>query len=1284
MPSVIEDIINSYIIDKQNVESEIKISGIINSVNFENTLKHDGLCSAIEYFKKNFVNDPINVECSINFIKTSTGGNMLVKRNIIGKSPEIYQKFRLTYPVYLIRDNILYKFTFANEEPINKDQFDSKNIDCVRMKMRFSKKLTPAFDLHLTLVKEYIGASPLELISFTKNSRDKIFPVVLRENPSFDQCLQFAPWNSTAHELEIEYVNVNNNITEKDFINAINCISSQVADLTNNISGGGDNSNNNDDIDKISNFDKISRNPEPIKISDNISKKIYEIAVKLHGIGKANQFRNSTLKAISTQAYAMDINNWEQITRNPTDWYVTDKAHGIRGFVVIDKVIMVITDKITIIDGSIEEQKITDLEYTILDAEIIDGKIYAFDLLYCGESYIDLSYDIRLLKLQEIAKQFANINLKPIIKLSAKFYNDIAKIMPMEGESMSMSQMSDDFDSYFIKSITNQYNIDGLIFTQASAPYSAHPLKWKPLALTTIDLLIKRNPMPLSVSNCKYWLFCGIRNEYARKFNLQLPKGYSVLFPGIDADKYYPIMFQPTEWKNAYQWEGDNLHHLGKELDGCVGEFSINLAAKKLKLMHIREDRILDVKSNKYFGNDFRIAEMTIAQHLPSAYVTYKMMTSPLSSTDKDSGDLGYFRVHDDKKYKALRTCISVGKTEMYNFIANDSQQIDLHLNWALDIGIGKGQDVNRLREIKVNNVVGIEQDGRAIYELISRKYSSINHSHVHSNSQNNPLGIYTVCTDANIQRGKLIEELKVRGLPYENNYQLIISSLSLHYFAESEKTISKFLRKLAEFAAPKSYFAVVILDGMAVAKLLHRANRDFKIGDGEKYHFKSKSKFLKGESDDPEFKFTDVKELPWGIKIQLKLPFSDGAFYDEYLVDPNSLISAIDEIVGMKLVESKSFDTSKLTSEDDIEFAKLYKMLIFRKLDLKTSRIIEKGGAESNDVKSASKRKKNRKTPQEMVPIISEIVTRYCPPNSLESTARSSKTLINLTREYIYPDKIFTNVVDREVDNAPVIILRNIQLKCNSPIIVLPGNNIPLVHGKRYVKNVHGWCIMIDNDILNLYNDNNGNNVLEEDISNVVGGNSSNNNLNRMKLFVTSPTRSNEIYRSLPFSLYDGFDNKNLKIASYNSNYIYNLVGEFAQQLSVDGYAFDDRDVLYLGAKLYNPADLIFKHNDIDILILDMSFYHFKVPVSKLIKCLKENGIIIVIDKNIEDKVVAEIERYNSFMKMQMNLTDKHYVVNDVSYKFVVDKFKKHNYEIVYDKFLNAIDYCVIFKLSS
>jgi SAM-dependent methyltransferase len=309
-----------------------------------------------------------------------------------------------------------------------------------------------------------------------------------------------------------------------------------------------------------------------------------------------------------------------------------------------------------------------------------------------------------------------------------------------------------------------------------------------------------------------------------------------------------------------------------------------------------------------YYGNYFKIAE-----HIWMNYSNPLLIDHICKPQIKS-----YFQQDNNKSYVASR--------KFNNFVKKELISMYSDTKWVIDLAAGKGQDLFKYLDCSIPNILMVEQDYDAIFEIINRKYTFIN-DNKYKNSANILIHQADLCDDSstNISRIKSTFQLPDSGV------KLIVCNLAMHYLIGNKAGIINFVNMLDALLAPGGVFIFTAFDGEAIFDLIGEESEWNSYKNNSKHELKYSIKKLY-RSDT----FTGSNQ-----KIDVLLPFSNGTYYSENLINissfkqeckkkhitmlaSNSFKSYLDKFKDVKPQFYSQLDDS------DIKYVSLYKYYIF------------------------------------------------------------------------------------------------------------------------------------------------------------------------------------------------------------------------------------------------------------------------------------------------------------------------------------------------------------------
>lgn len=640
-----------------------------------------------------------------------------------------------------------------------------------------------------------------------------------------------------------------------------------------------------------------------------LQSKIFDIAKYIiKASGFLQQFQNKLgLKQLLPKVQALTRYDYRNIYPLQ-NYYITDKADGIRAVGMCEGTKgFIVSDVLRTYDTNIE------LAVTIVDAELVNETLYIFDaIIVDGLDISQLGFEQRLLMLDkaaiELQKVGINAEVKPYVHVSdTELENHIKSI-------------------YFRK---RPYEIDGIIFVKPGDSFiSTKSYKWKKIEDNTIDFLVKKAPKniigqkPYLVKEnyTIYFLFVGISHDLFNALGLHRCVGYNDIFDDAKLTVggiYFPIQFSPSNAPLAYIYYHPDSSIL--DIENNIVEFRCikNCSANEGPLIEwqpirIRKDRQKDLESKTYYGNDYKIAEIT--------WINY-MDPFPLEHL--------WLNVSSDDYFAANKTGMYHAQTSVLSFLKNERIMSYSHYNWIIDIGSGKGQDLGRYFNAKIKNLIAIDNDKASLSELVRRKFTFAQDKTKKHNSTN----VYVILTDMTTDYEVILPKIyDVISIPV-NHIDVIICNLSIHYYIYNYDLLSNYIKFVCNLIKLNGQLVITCFFGDAIFKLLSNLeeNQTWTIYEHEVVKYSIK-------------KLYSSKTLEqMGQKIGVVLPFSNGEYYEEYLVNISYLTNELKKY-GFKLLSKtpvseiisdftlKNPSVASNLSKDDIKYLSLYGEVVFQK----------------------------------------------------------------------------------------------------------------------------------------------------------------------------------------------------------------------------------------------------------------------------------------------------------------------------------------------------------------
>lgn len=650
-----------------------------------------------------------------------------------------------------------------------------------------------------------------------------------------------------------------------------------------------------------------------------------------------------------------------------TNYSVTDKTDGERNFLIT------YNDYVYLISSNMNIKKTglkVDKKYNniIIDGELVAGDktfFIVFDVIYHdGIDYIkntqyNLKYRLNVVN-EIIDKVFGNlIPFEDYLNKNTDAEND--KINAFYKKELvkywktfrSKLESSDNLfvtrKLYFIPYGINQselymyanliwtsyvynnlapYTLDGLIFTPTNLGYMIKatgnnvdqtPLeyKWKPPKYNSIDYYIEFEKDGNNESIVFFDNSVNIGNNY---YIANLHVGLSN--KGVEVPINYKVN-NIGQKANIYLQDGEPRDINGDVIqDKTVVEFIYNInsvsADNSYNWIPIRTRYDKTESVLKY--------KMRYGNYLHAANRIWRSIINPV--TEDDIKSLSQIDIYD-KQIKLLEKVNTIKKIESpkdvyYEKTADIAGEMRAFHNYikknmittycddgdsVLDIGCGRGGDLDKFVESGIGSYVGIDIDYSGLFLI--KNNAQERYQRIKRNMKNAPQmtfinadakGIFNVKSQENILANmpETNKENIKKFLSTDKKFDVINCQFSIHYYLSDDISWNNFCKNIKTHIANNGYFLVTTFDGETVKRKLGNKN---KINVGYTDNHGNKTTFFE------IVKMYDGSEpLGQAIDFHNATISSKGKYIREYLVDKDYLIKSMAEKCGLELVETDMF----------------------------------------------------------------------------------------------------------------------------------------------------------------------------------------------------------------------------------------------------------------------------------------------------------------------------------------------------------------------------------------
>lgn len=478
----------------------------------------------------------------------------------------------------------------------------------------------------------------------------------------------------------------------------------------------------------------------------------------------------------------------EQLSLLNNNYAVTDKIDGDRQFLFIDK-----NSNCYFLDNNFKNIRKTNLKIKNYTNCLIDGELlckektisfYAFDILFFNGT------DLRGHKEFDLHKRYKLLSDIERNILNTELYNYKVKTYVFGNVFLGSRKLYERKDL--------RYNLDGLVFVPIGEPYPktkkwTNLLKWKPSEMTTIDFwTIKSN------DNTNLWKL------YVQKNNQSVQNNVQNIKKSKSQNDSQPVLFdikhllgEHSEFSTFETIIDDQL--LDKTtnqpfLSETVIEFMFDKTKKQFIPIRTRWDKTHDSKKH---GNYYTVAcdiWKSIWNPISFEYLVnyhYNPVNQVSNSYNQTTQAIQF--------YTNMRQYHNKIKQYLYNTYCNN-------IDFLVEFCSGKGGDLHKWYHNKIKRVDGYDNHQPSINEAYKR-LKQINEQY------STQLNYHFYLADLSNMELELKQNF---------DYDVVSCQFGLHYFYDSENTISNVIKTISSLLKTNGIFIGTILDDNLVNALLN------------------------------------------------------------------------------------------------------------------------------------------------------------------------------------------------------------------------------------------------------------------------------------------------------------------------------------------------------------------------------------------------------------------------------------------------------------------------------
>lgn len=488
--------------------------------------------------------------------------------------------------------------------------------------------------------------------------------------------------------------------------------------------------------------------------------------------------RRTSIKQIGSKPTVLLRHAYSRIYP-PTGWFLTTKADGFRGFLVVDdggaRIISDHPDR----ERLVVSEKDSGLRL-VVDGELLeDGRFVCHDLLYRDGSRMERPFAARLQELESLREALDGIYSKSLVKEFFRIDDLVRAVQQAKADP--------------------GFPTDGhLLISPDHGYYTTKIYKIKPV--NTIDFVAVRKARVRGQH--EYWLYCSSNSELAARLRLPADENRARLFPDWrPTDRGMPQLFLPPDNPSACVLVSP--HDLGERQ---VVELSRDVEAGRWVLHRTRPDR---ARLPNYYGN-----------WIVFAMEEWGLMHHPLGLDDLATPS-GYFLTSRDSVYDAAVKRNSAIKGRLIDRVLASAHG---STRCVLDLGSGRGQDIARY--CAADHVTFVDRDRAALIELVERRYA-LRDGGRQPDGCSYSFSVLAADLAATERLATTADELR-RLAP--QSYNVVVCNFAIHYFIESIGATAAFCSFIRQLLSPGGLFMFTCFSDKAVAGLLAKHGGHWRV----------------------------------------------------------------------------------------------------------------------------------------------------------------------------------------------------------------------------------------------------------------------------------------------------------------------------------------------------------------------------------------------------------------------------------------------------------------------
>lgn len=513
------------------------------------------------------------------------------------------------------------------------------------------------------------------------------------------------------------------------------------------------------------------------------------------------------------------------------------------------------------------------------------------------------------------------------------------------------------WNKYMYDNIKYPYLLDGLIYQPLIQPYITKTkdskfadYKWKPPEKNTIDFYIEFEKDP------KTGKLYTVYDNTDQKYGINKPyricnlyNGREIMDPSHSTHKEIPVQFGENGVVNLFIENGQIRDRNGDIIqDNTVVEFYYNTNVQlddKCRWTPLRTRYDKTEMVNKYkvrYGNSLDVAQriwhsiqipvkFSDISTLANDAVYHKHLNAMRAKVLDES-----IKIHvKEGAYYQIETRLAKPMRDFHNWVKSmliftycgseysSMSQTDDIKKYVLDVGCGRGGDIQKFYRAKIDSAVCLDPDYETLHSIKGaiNQYKKAKRNYDAFPSMSIICADFTSTLDVNGQQNVIQDNSPVNlGMIAKffpntgmKTFDVINCQFAFHYFLANETAWKNVCFNINKCLKPGGYLILTTFDADRVIEMLADNNKYSIYYNNEKGEKKVLMDIIKKFSDDRD------RGVGMAIDVYNSLISLEGTYITEYLVDKRFLIQELSKKCNLQIIDTCMFDTLFEISRDNI-----------------------------------------------------------------------------------------------------------------------------------------------------------------------------------------------------------------------------------------------------------------------------------------------------------------------------------------------------------------------------